>query len=302
MKIIKRIIVLLLLALLGMNVYAAGSSEKETIRIGVSMSTLANPYFVTMKDSGVATAAKLGVELIVLDAQDDVTKQIANIQDLISRKVNGLIINPVDSDAIVSVVKEANKAKIPVITVTRPSKGGEVVQHIDSDNKFGGKLAGEELAKRLNGRGKVIELEGIPGAPSTRDRGAGFKEELAKSPNIAIVASQTANYNRQQGLEVTENLLQAHPDVNAIFAHNDEMALGAVQALKATNKPNVLVFGFDATDDALKAIERGEMAATVAQQPALQMQYAVENIVKYLKKETIGDSVILLPLKLITKK
>ncbi len=282
---------------------ASGKAEKgaaKQVRIGVSMSTLDNPFFVTMKNGGEKTAEKLGVQLIVLDAKDDMNKQVADIQDLIARKVDGLILNPVDSDAIGTVVKEANKAKIPVITVTRPSLAGDVIQHIDSDNIQGGQLIAQEVVRALGGKGKVIELEGIPGAPSTRERGEGFSKGLAAAPGIAILAKQTANYNRQQGLQVTENLLTAHPDVNAIFAHNDEMALGAVQAVKAANKKNILIYGFDGTDEAVAAVKQGDMAATVEQQPALEMEMAVEHMLDFLKGKAPSEKLMLASLRLVT--
>ena len=283
-------------------VFAEGQQEScadDQLIIGVSMSTLANPFFVTMKDAGVAEAEKQNIKLIVLDAQDDVAKQSNQVQDLIIKEVDGIILNPVDSDAVGSVTKEANRAGIPVITITRPSNAGEILQHIDSDNKFGGNLAGDALAEAINEKGQVVELEGIPGAPSTLDRGSGFNEAIAKYSDIEVVAAQTANYSRQEGLAVMENLLQAFPGLVAVFAHNDEMALGAVAALKSINRNDVVVVGFDATDDALVAIEKGEMTATVAQQPKLQMELAIQNMIKHLNGEDFGDEVILAPLKLI---
>lgn len=185
--------------------------------VGLSLSTLNNPFFVTLRDGAVDTAKKLGIDLIVLDAQDNPAKQLNDIEDLIQRGVDLIIINPTDSDAIVSAVESANEAGIPVITVDRASNGGKVVCHIASDNVEGGRMAARYIAKVLNGKGKVVELVGIPGTSAARDRGKGFEEELAKYPGLQLVAKQTANFNRAEGLTVMENILEAHPDIDAVL-------------------------------------------------------------------------------------
>ncbi len=268
--------------------------------VGFAVSTLANPFFVTMKEGGEDMAADLGLDFIVLDAQDSPEKQYSQIMDLITRNVDVLIINPVDSDAVVSAVLEANAAGIPVITVTRPSNGGVVEQHLDIDNKEAGMLAGEALAKALNGEGKVAILEGIPGAPSATDRQAGFLEVVDKYPGIEVVTSLTANYSREEGSKVTEDILQGNPELDAIYAHNDEMALGALRAADAAGRlDEIKIFGIDAVDDALAAILNGEMVATVQQQPYLQMQEAVKAAQKIINGKDVED-LIIIPLKLIT--
>ncbi len=279
----------------------AAPAESSAKVIGFAVSTLANPFFVSMKDAGEAKAKELGVELVTLDAQDNNEKQASQIEDLISRKVNVLIINPVDSDAVVNSVKEANEAGIPVITVTRPSNGGDVVQHLDIDNAFAGKLDAEELAKVLGGKGNVAILEGIAGTPSAQDRQKGFTDFLKDYPDIKVVASLTANYSREEGAKVMEDILQANPELDAVYAHNDEMALGAVRAITAAGRlDKIKVFGIDATDDALAAVKKGEMVATVKQQPALEMETAVESAAKVLAGETVEAKVII-PLVLVTK-
>ncbi|MBL7575075.1 substrate-binding domain-containing protein [Peptoniphilus asaccharolyticus] len=176
-----------------------------------------------------------------------------------------LLINPTDSDAVAAAVMNANQAGIPVITLDRASNGGEVLSHIASDNVAGGKMAGEHIIKLLEGKGNVVELEGIPGSSSARERGQGFNEAIEGS-ELQVVAKQTANYDRTEGLSVMENILQANTDIQAVFAHNDEMALGALEAIKSSGK-DIKVVGFDATDDAVKSVEAGELAATIAQQP-----------------------------------
>lgn len=280
---------------------AAAPEMAEAPTVGFAVSTLENPFFVTMKEGGDAKAAELGIEMITLDAQDNNEKQASQVEDLISRKVDVLIVNPVDSDAIVNAVKAANAAGIPVITVTRPSNGGEVVQHLDIDNAEAGKLVAEELVKVLGGKGKVAILEGIAGTPSAQARQAGFVDYLKAYPDIEVVSSLTANYSREEGATVMEDILQANPELDAVYAHNDEMALGAVRAIIAANRlDQIKVFGIDATDDALAAIEKGEMAATVKQQPALQMAMAVEAAYKTAQGETV-DPLVIIPLVLINQ-
>ena len=278
------------------------ASADPEYTIGFAVSTLANPFFVTMKEAAEAKAEELGVELLVLDAQDSSETQSTQIEDFITKEVDLLIINPVDSDAIGTSVIEANNAGIPVITVTRPSNSGEVVQHLDIDNAEAGKLDAEQLIKALDGKGKVAILEGIAGAPSATQRQEGFVKTLKeKAPEIEIVTSLTANYSREEGATVTDDILQANPELDAIYAHNDEMALGAVRSIAAAGRTSeIKVYGVDATDDALAAIESGEMAATVMQQPDIQIGMALENGIKYLKGEKI-EALVNIPLKLIVK-
>jgi len=184
------------------------------------------------------------------------------------------------------------------VTVDRASNGGEVLAHVASDNIEGGKMAGEYIIEQLKGKGKVVELEGIAGTSAARERGEGFNQVIEES-DIEVVARQTADFDRVKGLEVMENILQSQPEIDAVFAHNDEMALGALEAIKAS-KRGILVVGFDATDDAVASVEAGDMAATVAQQPELMGKIAVETAVKALKGEKV-DSNIPVELKLITK-
>lgn len=262
---------------------------KKEITLGLAISTQNNPFFVDLKEGAEAAAQAAGVKLVVTDAQDDTAKQISGIEDLITQKVDLIIVNPTDSDAVVPAIEAANKAGIPVVTVDRGANGGKVVTHIASDNVAGGKAAGQLIVDLLKGQGKVIELEGIPGTSAARDRGKGFHEAVDSVSGIQVVAKQPADFNRAKGLSVMENLLQAHPDVQAVFAHNDEMALGAIEALKAAGKKDVIVVGFDATDDARKAVAAGEMTATVAQKPAEMGKIAVETAVKVLAGEKVAE-------------
>jgi ribose transport system substrate-binding protein len=236
------------------------------------------------------------VTLIVLDSQNDASKELSNVEDLVSQNVGVILINPTDSAAAGASVKVANKAKIPVVTLDRGADSGEVVTHIASDNVAGGRMAGTYLAKLLNNTGKVVELQGVAGTSAARDRGKGFKEALPKT--IVIVASQVADFDRTKGLAVMENILQAHTDIDAVFAHNDEMALGAIKAIQASGR-KILVIGFDATNDALAAVKAGTLAATVGQQPTLIGSLGINAARDILAGKKVVKA-IPVPLKLVT--
>jgi len=273
----------------------------EGYTIGLSLSTLNNPFFVTLRDGAQAAADAAGVELIVVDAQDDSAREATNIEDLIQRGVDALLVNPTDADAIVPSIERANAAGIPVFTIDRAASGGEIVSHIASDNVAGGRMAAEFLCTALGGQGKVVELEGIAGTSAARDRGQGFNEYMSSEcTGVEIVARQTANFNRAEGLTVFENILEAQPVIDGVFAHNDEMILGAIEAAKAANRAGEIVFvGFDAVDDAVAAVEAGDLAATVAQQPSEMGRLGIETAVQHLNGETV-ESYIPVALSLVT--
>ena len=277
------------------------AAAEGEVTLGLVISTLNNPFFVTLRDGAQAAADTAGVKLIVVDAQDDSAKMTAGIEDLINKKVSALLINPTDSDAVVPSIQKANEAKIPVFTVDRGANGGTVVSHIASDNVAGGKMAAEFLCKTIGGKGNVVELQGIAGSSAARDRGQGFNDYMAASCKDAkIVAQQTANFNRDEGLSVFENILQAQPEIAAVFAHNDEMILGAVQAAEAAKRDGIVFVGFDAVDDAVAAVKDGKLAATVAQQPDLMGKLAVETALKSLGGEKV-EANIPVDLSLVTK-
>ena len=275
---------------------AAGGGNKT---IGLAISTQNNPFFVELKDGAQKAAAAAGLQLVVVDAQDDPARQISGVEDLIQKKVGVILLNPTDSSALAGAVQSANNAHIPVVTLDRAVDGANVASHIASDNLAGGAMAAKFLSQQLQGKGNVLELQGVPGTSAARDRGKGFDDE-AKKDGLKIIAQQPANFDRAQGLSVTENLLQAHPDANAIFAQNDEMALGALRALDSGKHGSVVVVAFDGTPDGIKAVKDGKMAATVAQQPGEIGRLGVETAQKLLSNQSVDKSVAV-PLKLVTK-
>ncbi|MBS6480671.1 MAG: ribose ABC transporter substrate-binding protein RbsB [Dialister sp.] len=274
----------------------AASSDKKVI-IGFSVSTQNNPFFVKMADSVKAEAAKQGVEVKIVDAQNDPAKQANDISDLIQQHVDVLIVNPVDSAAVGNSVISANEAKIPVITVDRSSDSGDVATHIASNNIKGGEMAADFLVQKLGEGAEVAELEGIPGASATRERGEGF-HNIADN-KLKVLAKQSADFDRSKGLTVAENMIQANTGIKAIFAHNDEMALGAISAAKSANK-NIMIVGFDGTEDGMKAVEDGDLVATIAQQPDKMGEMGVDAAVKLAKGESVEKN-IAIDLKLVQK-
>lgn len=300
MKGIKKILAFSLVAIISMSFFIGCSNRKSDKKVGIVLSTLNNPFFVSMKEGAEKEAEKLGFELIVLDSQNDPAKERSNVEDLIQLGVVALLINPTDSDAVVKSVEVANEANIPVITLDRQSNGGEVTSHIASDNIKGGAMAAEFVLEKLGTEANinVVELQGIPGASATRDRGAGFHSILDDKTNVKFVSSQAADFDRQKGLSVMENILQGNSDVQVVFAHNDEMALGAAKAI-GTSNVKAMVIGFDGNEDALDAVEKGEMIATVAQQPDLIGALGVELALKIYNREAV-DKEIAADLKIVS--
>ncbi|MCR9921800.1 ribose ABC transporter substrate-binding protein RbsB [Vibrio alginolyticus] len=291
----KKLATLISAALLSSTVSVAAQAQ-DTMAIVVS--TLNNPFFVTMKDGAEAKAKELGYDLIVLDSQNDPSKELSNIEDLSIRGVKAILINPTDSDAVSNAIRMANRSKIPVLTLDRGASRGEVVSHIASDNVIGGEMAGHYIMEKVGEKAKVIQLEGIAGTSAARERGEGFMNAV-KGSDMDLLASQPADFDRTKGLNVMENLLAANPDVQAVFAQNDEMALGALRAVQASGK-DVVIVGFDGTEDGIAAVNRDKLAATIAQQPDLIGALGVETADKVLKGEEV-EEYIPVPLKVVTK-
>ncbi|MBO0445158.1 D-ribose ABC transporter substrate-binding protein [Enterococcus ureilyticus] len=266
------------------------------LKVGVSISTLNNPFFVSVKDGITTLANENKTKTIVSDAQNDASKQSNDIDDLIQQNVDVLLVNPVDSSAIQPAVEAANEANIPVITLDRSSDGGDILTLVASDNVKGGEMAASFIVEKVGQGAKVVQLEGTPGASATRERGKGFETIAEKELNV--VQSQSADFDRAKGLSVMENMLQSNSDITAVFAQNDEMALGAVEALKAAGKKDVLVIGFDGNEDGVKAVKDGTMAATVAQQPVEMGKLALQAAYDHFEGKKV-ESKIDSPLELM---
>ena len=263
----------------------------ETFTIGVALSNLSNPFFVTLKDGAEGEAQRQGVTLVFEDAADDAAQQTTQVQSLIDQGVNALLINPVDADAIVPSIEAANAAGIPVLTIDRSASGGTILSHIASDNQAGGKMAGEFLAERINKTGNIVELQGPAGNSAADERGAGFDGAIAAYPDIHIVAKEIANWNREEAKTVFTQILADNADIVGVFAQNDEMVLGAIDAAKDAGRDGIVFVGFDAIDDAIAAVEAGSLTATIAQQPSEMGRLGVETAVKALKGDTVPSTI-----------
>ncbi len=291
----------LLFSLFILSACQRGREDTGEPTVALVVKTVNHPFFIDMQKGAEEVAEKLNIHLIVQGAERevDVEKQMQIIENLIQRKVDVLCIAPSGSREIVPAIVKANRAGIPVLSVdtrvdsiTLASAAGYIETFIGSDNFEGGRIAGEFIASKLSGWGKVAILEGIPGHETGDQRLRGFHEAMASHQQMEIVASQTANWERDQGYNVFQNILQSNPDVQALFACNDLMALGAIEAISAMNKTGkIIVVGFDALNDARDAIRSGVMAGSVAQNPSEMGSVAVENAVRVMNGETIQRNI-----------
>ncbi|MGV9877831.1 ABC transporter permease/substrate-binding protein [Streptomyces sp. NPDC003006] len=288
-------------AVVGAVSFFNSGSSGTTTKIGMSLSTLNNPFFVQMKEGAQAEAAKAGVDLTVTDAQNDASQQSNQLQNFTGEGVKSIIVNPVDSDAAAPAVRGANKQDIPVVAADRGVNKAETATLVASDNVAGGRLAARTLAEKLGGKGEVVVLQGTPGTSASRERGQGFAEGIKAYPGIEVVAKQPADFDRTKGLDVMTNLLQSHKGVDGVFAENDEMALGAVKALGDKAGTSVPVVGFDGTPDGLKAVEAGTLYASVAQQPKELGRIAVQNAVRAARGKEVRE-MVKVPVKVVTSK
>jgi ribose transport system substrate-binding protein len=286
----------------------AARNDKPTVAL--VLKTLNHPFFVDMRRGAQEAADRLGVTLQVQAAEReiDVEKQMQIVENLIQTGIQALVITPSGSREIVSALVKARNAKVPIVIVdTRvdakaaADAGVKTETFVGSDNYAGGKLAGEYLVKASGGKARVGILEGIPGHETGDSRLRGFRDAVKDAAGVTIVASQPANWERDQGFNVFQNMLQAHPDIDSVFACSDLMALGAIEAISAAGKAGkIRVIGFDALDDAKKAIAAGTMDASVAQFPAEMGKAAVESAVKVIHGETLPAD-INVKLALVTK-
>lgn len=294
----------------GCNRGASTANGGGAPRVAFVMKTLNHPFFLDMQRGAQEAAAAANIDLVVQAAEReiDVEKQVQIIENLLQTGIRALIVTPSGSREIATAVAKANRANVPVIVVdTRVDAKAaadnnlKLESFIGSDNFEGGKIAGEYLAKVTGGKARVAVLEGIPGHETGDSRLRGFREALAAHPGMTIVASQPANWERDQGFTVFQNMLQAHPETGALFACSDLMALGALEAIAAAGKSGrIRVVGFDALEDARKAIDAGRMEASVAQSPRDMGRIAVESAAKVLRGETIpADQKV--PIALVTK-
>ncbi|MEN3189076.1 MAG: substrate-binding domain-containing protein [Atribacterota bacterium] len=290
-----------------------GVALAQELSIGLSFPSLSFAWFSFLEQAVKDKAAQLGgITVISLEAENNVSKQISIIEDMIVKGVKGVLLVPIEVEAVIPAVEALNKANIPVVTVDRRIKEGAPVQvlcHVGADNTEGGRNAARYIVEKLTAKygepkGTVIELTGTPGAGPAIDRSAGFNEIIKQYPNITV-KSQTANFRRDDGMKVMEDFIMSTPQIDAVFGANDEMILGAIQALQASGKfkvEDVITVGFDALPEALKLIEEGTLDATIEQFPGRQASTAFEVLVKFLREGVSPEKpVMLIEPKVITK-
>ncbi|MHC4132829.1 MAG: substrate-binding domain-containing protein [Planctomycetota bacterium] len=284
--------------------------NKEGPVIALILKTLNNPFFIEMEKGAKEAVGNLPINLIVQSGERemDVEKQMQIVENMIQRGVDAICLVPTGSKEIIPAIVKANQANIPVLILDNKvneealaQAGGHIASYIGSDNIEGGRIAGRYLAEKLNGQGKVAVLEGIPGQEAGDQRLSGFLEAVKKSPDIEIVASQTANWEMDQGFNVFQNILQSHPEVEALFSCSDNMALGAIEAIAAAGRTGeVMVVGFDAIAEARDAIRKGTMEGSLAQYPAEIGRLGVEYAYQFLNGEEI-PAYVPTKIELITK-
>jgi ribose transport system substrate-binding protein len=266
------------------------NSKKETAAdkvIGVTLLKRGDIFYLNLEEALKREAAKNNYELVITSADFDLGKQIAQIEDFISRKVDAIIVCPVDSKGVGQGISEANKANIPIFTADIAAQEGKVIAHIASDNVAGGRLAGEYLVKLLNGKGKLAVIN-EPAITSVLDRVQGFKEAISKFPDIKLIADVNGQGVRDRSLQVTMDVLQANPDLNGIFGINDESALGALDAVQQFNKNNIVIVGYDATPPAVDAILKDTpLKADVIQKPGKIGETTIRIIKQYFEGKNI---------------
>lgn len=294
----KKVLALFLTVVLSLSALAVVAEEYT---IGVLLSDTSNTFFVTMQNAIEAKAAELGAKTIVLNGANDSAKDVTNMENLLSAGVNIVLYNPVDSDAAAAVAQAAIDQGVHIISIDRAVNGAEVVSHIASDNVYGGRIATEKLIELIGGKGILAEIQGMAGASAANDRHQGFQEAVAAAgEDIQVADSQIGDWDTTKAMGIMENMLTAHPDIQAVFCANDNMAIGAVQALQQAKRSDIFVIGFDAEQVALDAIEEGTMYGTIQQQPALMGELGVQTALAFLSGETIEPS-IGAPVALITK-
>ena len=275
--------------------------ESFNSTVALSISNLKNSFFSTLLHGAQEAARLFGVKLIFRDAENNEAQQLTDVANFIKQEVDMIIINPTNTESITPAIEMANEKNIPVITVDRKSSGGEIICHIESDNLEGGRMAARVLAQLLEGKGKIIEIEGIPGTSAAHERGMGFNEELRNYSDITVVAREVANFDRREAHDVMRGLLQNDTEFDAVFAHNDNMILGVIDALEEmqVQTPRLLI-GFDAIREAVQAVKQGRLTATIAQRPETMGRLSIETSVLYFRGEKLPP-VIPVELSMVTK-
>ena len=285
------IMMILLLTLLGFGCKQKGEEQvgdeesKGKEKIAVVISTLNNPWFVVLGNTAKERAEQLGYEATIFDSQNDTAKESDHFENIIAGGYTAILFNPTDADGSIANVRKAKEAGIPTFCIDREINANDVaVTQILSDNYTGCVELGQYFVKKMNKKGTYVELLGILGDNNTWNRSKGFHSVVDNYPELKMVSQQTAEFDRTKAMEVLESILQAHPEINAVFCGNDAMAMGAYQALAAAGKADqVMVFGFDGAKDVIDSIYDGKIVATGMQFPKKMARMAAEQADEYIK-------------------
>ncbi len=270
--------------------------------MAVVISTLNNPWFVVLGESAAAKAKELGYEVQIFDSQNNPSKEAEHFDNIIAMSYDAILFNPTDADGSVLNVERAKDAGIPTFCMDREINSSDAAaSQLLSDSFTGCVKLGQYFVKQLNQKGKYVEILGIVGDNNTWNRSKGFHSVVDEYPELKMVAQQSADFDRNKAMEVMETILQAQPDIDAVFCGNDAMALGAYQAILAANKANrIQVYGFDGSEDAINAIAAGKLEATVMQFPVEMARKSAEFADKYLAGETKISNKMPVEVELVT--
>ncbi len=277
------------------------SSSEKKLTVGVTMLSMQNEFIVKVSDEIDKKAQELGVELVTVDAERSALKQIEQVESFIAQKVDVIIMNPCEVEASSPAVTKALAANIPIINVNSATSA-KPTAFVGSDDVESGRIAMKFIAEKLGGKGNVFMMHGFMGQAAQIQREQGAREILKQYPNLKLVAHQTGEWDRAKSMSLMENWIQSYgQDINAVFAQNDEMGMGAVNALTAAGmKDKVIVVSIDAIPDALQAVKKGTLDATVFQNAEQQGAKAIETAVKIAKGQAF-EKEVLIPFQLVTK-
>ncbi len=295
--------VLLLALLFGIAQGCTNRNQKKEKQIAIIVSSLNNPWFVFLAQSAAEHAKRLGYQSKIFDSQNNTAIEADNFENAIASGYGAILLNPTDSEGSVANVVKAKNAGVPVFCMDREvNSTNDATSQILSDSYSGCVDMGKYFVQTIGTKGKYAELLGIVADNNTWARSKGFHSVVDYYPGLKMVAQQSADFDRNKGLEVMESILQAHPDIVAVFCGNDAMAMGAYQAVVSAGKTNqIKVFGFDGAGDAIDGISEGKISATAMQFPKVMAQTAVEYAVEYFSGKRDFPKKIQVGVELVTK-
>ena len=286
------VMLMLLISCKGQDPDLSAEERFPAVRIGVAISMSADtPFFISLLDGIQNCANENNADVITLFADEDPALQSRQIVELAREGIDLLLLNPV-SDSLIPAVEEVVELGIPVMTIDRDLSSSCILCHISSDNESGGRMAGEYLAEALHRRGNVVEIMGTDGSSAAEERGRGFQQALSGYPEVQITSSFHADFSREQAYELFAEILEEGGDINGVFAHNDDMILGAIDAAADAGVEGILFTGFDAIEEAVAAVENGDLMATIAQRPFEMGYLGMETALEFLQGRDVPDSII----------